>query len=75
MPKKWIVVLVCAGLASGSLQYQPAQMLLLPRITLRLENALPPDVALNVQNQISETPGSASGEHSNRKGGKDGLAQ
>jgi hypothetical protein len=56
MPKKWIVALVCAGLAltacgtgrtnAPATQDNPA-----------LENVLPPDVALNVQNQISETLG------------------
>src|SRR5512147_423314 len=51
----WIVVLVCAGLLlaacttntnASATQQNPA-----------LENVLPPDVALNVQNQISETLG------------------
>lgn len=58
MSKRWILVLLCAGLvlaACGANQANaiPTQM------DPVLEEALPPDVALNVQNQISETLGVA----------------
>ena len=58
MSKRWILVLLCAGLvlaACGTNQADavPTQM------DPVLEEALPPDVALNVQNQISETLGVA----------------
>ncbi|HEX2996315.1 MAG TPA: hypothetical protein VHP14_15930 [Anaerolineales bacterium] len=55
MPK-WIVVLVSAGLllaaCSTSQANTPAT-----QVNPALENTLPPDVALNVQNKISETLG------------------
>lgn len=59
MSKRWILVLLCAGLvlaACGANRVNaiPTQM------DPVLEEALPPDVALNVQNQISETLGVAS---------------
>jgi hypothetical protein len=59
MSNRWILVLLCAGLvlaACGANQVNaiPTQM------DPVLEEALPPDVALNVQNQISETLGVAS---------------
>jgi hypothetical protein len=52
--KKWILVLVCAGLAlvtacgtnQSSAQATPANPV--------LQEAIPPDVALSIQNQISE---------------------
>ena len=54
MSKAWIVVLLCAGLilaACGTGQSNaPAT-----QVNPDLEEALPPDVALNVQNQISQT--------------------
>ena len=56
MPKKWIVVLLCAGLVlaacSTNQSNAPAT-----EVNPALQEALPPDVALNVQNQISETLG------------------
>jgi hypothetical protein len=56
--KKWILVLVLAGLilaACGTSQTDvpPTQ------VNPNLKNVLPPDVALNVQNQISQTLGVA----------------
>ncbi|HLO16424.1 MAG TPA: hypothetical protein VK206_16450 [Anaerolineales bacterium] len=58
MPKKWIVVLVTAGLVlaacSASRTDVPAT-----QVNPDLQNVLPPDVALNVQNQISATLGVA----------------
>jgi hypothetical protein len=58
MPKKWIVLLVLTGLilvACGTSRTEvPAT-----QVNPELENVLPPDVALNVQNQISETLGVA----------------
>lgn len=58
MLKKWIVILVSAGLllaACGTNQSNAAAT----QVNPALENALPPDVALNVQNQISEKLGVA----------------
>jgi len=54
MTKKWIVVLLCAGFvlaACGTNQSNAPATEMNPA----LEDALPPDVALNVQNQISQT--------------------
>src|SRR5215208_8539835 len=56
--KKWIVVLVSAGLvltACGTNQSNAVAT----QVNPALEDALPPDVALNVQNQISQTLGVA----------------
>lgn len=53
---KWIVVLVCAGLvltACGANQSNAVAT----QVNPVLEEALPPDVALNVQNQISQALG------------------
>ena len=54
--RKWILVLVCAGLvlaACGTSQSNaPAT-----QINPTLEAAIPPDVALNVQNKVSEVLG------------------
>jgi hypothetical protein len=56
MPKKWIVVLLAAGFVlaacSTSQSNAPAT-----QANPAMEEVLPPDVALNVQNQISETLG------------------
>jgi hypothetical protein len=56
MPKKWILMLVCAGLVlaacSTSRTNTPAT-----QVNPALEEALPPNVALTVQNQVSEMLG------------------
>lgn len=58
MSRKWILALVCAVLVlsacSANQSNAPAT-----QANPELENVLPPDVALNVQNQISETLGVA----------------
>ena len=56
MPKKWIVVLVSAGLLLAACSTSQANT---PEVQENpaLENVLPPDVALNVQNQVSELLG------------------
>jgi len=57
-PKKWIIMLVLTGVllaaCSTSRTDVPAT-----QVNPDLENVLPPDVALNVQNQISQTLGVA----------------
>jgi hypothetical protein len=57
-PKKWIIVLVLTGVllaACGTSRTDvPAT-----QVNPDLENVLPPDVALNVQNQISQNLGVA----------------
>lgn len=53
---KWILVLVCAGLllaACGTNQSNAQPTLVNPA----LEEVIPPDVALTVQNKVSETMG------------------
>ena len=56
--KKWIVSLVCAGLllaaCSGNATDIPA---IATQIIPAVENVLPPDVALNIRNQVSEILG------------------
>ena len=56
--KKWIVSLVCAGLliaaCSGNATDIPA---VATQIIPALEDVLPPDVALNIRNQVSEMLG------------------
>ena len=59
MPKKWIIVsLVCAGLllaaCSGNTTDIPT---VATQVIPALENVLPPDVALNIRNQVSEILG------------------
>src|SRR5688572_32039200 len=58
MPKKWIVSLVCAGLllaaCSANVTDVPA---IATQIIPALEDVLPPDVALNIRNQVSEILG------------------
>ncbi len=58
MPKKWIIVLVLAGVflaACGTSRTEvPAT-----QVNPDLQNVLPPDVAINVQNQISQNLGVA----------------
>lgn len=58
MSIKWIVVLVCAGLvlaACGTNQSNAVAT----QVNPALEDAIPPDVALNVQNQVSQALGVA----------------
>jgi hypothetical protein len=56
MPKKWIMVLVSAGLllaaCSTSQSNMPAT-----QVNPDLAGALPPDVALSIQNKVSELQG------------------
>lgn len=56
--KKWIVSLVCAGLllaaCSGNVTDVPA---IATQIIPVLEDVIPPDVAVNIRNQVSETLG------------------
>lgn len=57
-PKKWIIGLVLTGVllaACGTSRTDVAAT----QVNPDLENVLPPDVALNVQNQISQTLGVA----------------
>lgn len=58
MPKKWIVILVSAGLLLAACSTSQANTPE-PQANPALENALPPDVALTVQNQVSEILGAA----------------
>lgn len=57
MPK-WILVLVLAGLVVTACGNSHTEAPATP-VNPELQNALPPDVALNVQNQISQTLGVA----------------
>jgi hypothetical protein len=56
MPKTWFLVLVCAGLLLAACTTNQANTLATPG-NPDLENASPPDVALTVQNQVSEILG------------------
>lgn len=53
---RWILVLVCAGLVLAACGTNQSNAQATPA-NPDLEGAIPPDVALNVQNQISETMG------------------
>ena len=53
---KWIMILLLAGLALASCSSNQANPPATP-VNPALEEALPPDVALNVQNFISESMG------------------
>jgi hypothetical protein len=58
MPKKWMIMLVLTGVvlaACGTSRTDASAT----QVNPDLENVLPPDVALNVQNQISQTLGVA----------------
>lgn len=55
MPKKWIVTLACAGLVLAACVSDTDVPV--TQVNPALENVLPPEVALNVQHQISETLG------------------
>jgi hypothetical protein len=54
MPKKWIMILVCAGLVLAAACSTNQSKAVATQVNPALEEALPPDVALNVQNQISQ---------------------
>jgi hypothetical protein len=54
--KKWILVLVCAGLALAACSPNQSNVQSTPANPV-LEEVIPPDVALNVQNQVSEALG------------------
>jgi hypothetical protein len=58
MLKKWIMVLVLASIVLTACSANQSNAIA-TQVDPALENALPPDVALNVQNQISETLGVA----------------
>jgi len=55
MPKKWIIALVCAGLVLAACSSGTSSTSIpATEVIATVANALPPDVALNVQNQVSE---------------------
>jgi hypothetical protein len=54
--KNWILLLACAGLLLAACGANQANAQATPANPV-LEEVIPPDVALNVQNQISETMG------------------
>ena len=53
MTKIWVLVLVCAGVILAACSTNQSKAVA-TQVNPALEDALPPDVALNVQNQISE---------------------
>ena len=55
--KKWILVLVCAGLAFVTACGTNQSNAQATQVNPTLDAVIPPDVALNVQNQISEALG------------------
>ena len=58
MPKKWIVSLVCAGLLLAACSSNATDVpAIATQIIPALEDVLPPDVALNIRNQVSEILG------------------
>lgn len=54
MSKKWIMILACASLGLAAACSTNQSNAVATQVNPALEEALPPDVALNVQNQISE---------------------
>jgi hypothetical protein len=58
MTRPWIVILLLTGLALASCSSNQANAVA-TQVDPALENVLPPDVALNVQNFISESMGVA----------------
>ncbi len=56
MPKKWILLWVLAGLVLAACSGNQSNAVA-TQVNPALKDALPPDVALNVQNQISESLG------------------
>ena len=61
MLKKWIVTLVCAGwmllVAACGTTNNGTEVPIVPTAIAALEDVLPPDVALNLQNRVSEILG------------------
>lgn len=57
MPKKWIVVLVSVGLVLTACSGVATSDVSVTQAVPLLETALPPDVALNIRNQVSELLG------------------
>ena len=58
MPKTWIVLLVCAGLLLAACNANVTDIpAIATQIIPALEDVLPPDVALNIRNQVSEILG------------------
>lgn len=58
MPKKWFVTLVCAGLLLAACSANATDVpAVVTQIAPVLENVLPPDVARNIQNQVSQILG------------------
>jgi len=56
MLKKWIVALVCAGFILTGCSSEPTDTPIpATEVIATVASALPPDVALNVQNRVSET--------------------
>ena len=58
MPKTWMIVLVLTGVFLAACGASRTDVQATP-VNPDLENVLPPDVALNVQNQISQNLGIA----------------
>lgn len=54
MPKKWIIALLCAVLVLSACSSASTTEIPVTQVVATVENALPPDVALNVSNQVSE---------------------
>ena len=58
MPKKWIVSLLCAGLLLAACSANATDVpAIATQLIPALEDVLPPDVALNIRNQVSEILG------------------
>jgi hypothetical protein len=58
MPKKWIVSLLCAGLLLAACSANATDIpAIATQVIPALEEVLPPDVALNIRNQVSEILG------------------
>jgi hypothetical protein len=58
MPKKWIVSLVCISLLLAACSANATDVpAIATQLVPALENVLPPDVALNIRNQVSEILG------------------
>ena len=58
MPKKWIVSLLCAGLLLAACSVNATDVpAIATQLIPALEDVLPPDVALNIRNQVSEILG------------------
>jgi hypothetical protein len=56
MPNRWIIALVCAGLLLAACTTSGTNVPA-TQVNPALEDALPPDVALTIRNQISELLG------------------